>query len=147
MTPSLLEAIMAAYEIMEHTADVGVVATGETLAEAMSWLARGMFSVVADLEAVEPLESIEVSVRSTGAEDLAVDWLNELLYRHEAEAFLPMRFDVTVDESGTHLTALCTGERVDAERHGMLTSVKAATYHGLEVSRNDGWRIQVVLDV
>jgi SHS2 domain-containing protein len=138
---------VGAYEIMEHTADVGVIAIGETLADALSWLACGMFSIVADLDTVEPRESVEFSVQSSDIDSLAVDWLNELLYRYEAEFFLPNRFDLSVDEAGTCLTARCTGERFDTERHSMATSVKAATYHGLEVSRDDGWRIQVILDV
>ena len=138
---------MGGFELLEHTADVGVVASGETFAEALAWTAKGMFSVVADIDAVEPREFMEVSVASADREALVVDWLNELLYRYEAEGFLPKDFQISVDEAGNSLVALCVGEPVDPERHGMRTGVKAATYHGLEVSRDDQWRITVVLDV
>jgi SHS2 domain-containing protein len=88
-----------------------------------------------------------VSVSSSDTDALVVDWLNELLYRYEAEGFLPGDFHVSVDDGATSLTARCHGEPFDPERHGTLTAVKAATYHGLVVAHNHEWRIEVILDV
>jgi SHS2 domain-containing protein len=138
------------FELLEHTADVGIVAAGDTLGEALAWAAKGMFSVIADLDTVSPRESLEVSVKAADREALVVDWLNELLYRYEAEGFLPREFNVMVDDTGTSLRAECRGEPVDPQRHQILTSVKAATYHQLELAHPppaDQWRIQVILDV
>ena len=138
---------MGRYRLLDHTADIGIAASGATLGEALSWAAHGMFSVIADLDSVDPLQLLEVSVTSTDRDALVVDWLNELLYRFEAEGFLPRTFDVSVDEPGTSLVARCFGEPVDPERHRVRTAVKAATYHGLEVSHGAEWRIQVILDI
>lgn len=138
---------MGKFKLLEHTADVGIIATGDSLAEALSWAARGMFSVIVELDNVAPLESREVSVDSPDQEALIVDWLNELLYRYEAEGFLPKEFLISVDETGANLKAQCLGEAFDPERHHILTSVKAATYHELMVTHNQEWRIQVILDV
>jgi SHS2 domain-containing protein len=135
------------FELLEHTADVGIVATGASLGEALAWAAKGMFSVIADLDTVSPRESLEVSVKAADREALVVDWLNELLYRYEAEGFLSREFNVMLDDAGTSLRAECWGEPVDLQRHQILTSVKAATYHGLELSHNGQWRVQVILDV
>ena len=135
------------FELLEHTADVGIVATGASLEEALAWAAKGMFSVITDLDTVAPRESREVAVTSPDQEALVVDWLNELLYRYEAEGFLPREYNVNLDEAGTGLKAECWGESVDLERHQILTSVKAATYHELQLSHNSQWRIQVILDV
>ena len=139
---------LGTFEFVEHTADLGVVGRGESQAEALTWLAKGMFSAIADLELVEPRGSIDVSVDSTDAETLSVDWLNELLFRYEGEGFLPKDFEVTVDRSGSALTARCIGEPADPERHQTHPTVKAATYHGVEVSYvASEWRIYVVLDI
>lgn len=127
---------------------MGIIATGDTLAEALSWVAKGMFSVIAELENVKHEESLEVSIHSADHGAVTVDWLNELLYFYETQDFLPKEFLVTVDESGTSLKARCLGERVDPRRHRILASVKAATYHNLEVIQHRSqWRIQVILDV
>lgn len=138
---------MGEFLLLEHTADVGILASGESLAEALSWAAKGMFSLIVELDDVVPKESLEISVTSPDPSALIVDWLNELIYRYEAEGFLPKEFDVTVDKKGTTLQARCMGESLDLERHRILSSVKAATYHGLEASHNGEWRIQVILDV
>jgi SHS2 domain-containing protein len=138
---------LGGFELVEHTADIGVQATGDTLAEALAWVAKGMFTVIADLERVEPRAILEVSVRSTDREALVVDWLNELLYRHETEGFLPTDFHVAIDETETRLEGRCLGEPFDPLHHDLLTSVKAATYHELSVSHDGSWRIQVLLDV
>lgn len=138
---------MGGFEYLEHTADLGVVGWGATLAKALAWTATGMFSEVADLEAVRPLHTREVSVTSTDVEALAVDWLNELLFRYEADGFLPSEFDITVNDSGTGLVANCVGEPADPQRHKLRSAIKAATYHGLKVSHDGEWRVQVILDV
>jgi SHS2 domain-containing protein len=135
------------FQLLEHTADVGNVATGASLDEALAWVATGMFSVIADLGSVAPRECLEICLASSSREALVVDWLNELLYRYEAEGFLPREFQVRVDDAGTALRAEWWGEPVDPERHRVLTTVKAATYHGLDLSHDSQWRIQVILDV
>ena len=138
---------MGGFTLLEHPADVGVLATGHDLSSALSWAARGMFNVIADLDQVVPTQTIHVSVTSRDRESLVVDWLNELLYRHEAEGFLAKEFRVAADDAGTSLEADCAGEPIDPRRHRLLTSVKAATYHDVEVSGNGEWTIRVLLDV
>ena len=138
---------MGSFELFDHTADLGLVGRGEDLGEALAWLASGMFSVVANLEAVEPRETIRVSVNATDREALAVDWLNELLFRYEADGFLPKEFHVAIDAGETGLDADCVGEPADPQRHRLRSVVKAATYHGLQISHDGEWRIQVILDI
>ncbi len=132
---------------MEHTADVGIAANGDTFADALAWVAIGMFSVIADLDLVRENSSVDVHVESSDRDSLVVDWLNELLYIFDTNQFLPKTFEVSVSQDLTGLTASCSGEPVDLDRHIFYTDVKAATYHDLQVSSDARWNIQVVLDV
>ena len=43
---------MKKFELIEHTADVGLVAYGKTLAEAFANAAYGLFSIIAELDTV-----------------------------------------------------------------------------------------------
>lgn len=138
---------MAAFELRSHTADLAVFATGAAFADALAEVAKGMFSYIADLDTVSARGHIEVEVDSTDPEALVVDWLNELLYRYETERFLPIEFNVSLDDQGMGLKARCLGETVDPSRHRINAVVKAATYHGLKVSHNSTWGITVVLDI
>lgn len=70
---------MGEFTLLEHTADVAITASGDSLAEALAWLAAGMFSLIVDQDTVASSQCQHVSVVSRDRETLAVDWLNELL--------------------------------------------------------------------
>jgi len=133
------------FELIEHTADTGLVASGSTLAEAFANAAYGMFSIIADMANVRESESRKVEVRADDAEMLLVDWLNELLYIFDVHRLLLCRFDIT-DFDGRRLAATCYGEKYDPSRHQIKLGVKAATYHMVKV---DGLKnqVRVILDV
>ncbi len=135
------------FEILEHTADVGIVAHGSSLAELFANAAAGMFTVMADLEGVRQTEERQIEVEGRDRERLMVRWLTELLYYLDAEEMLFSRF--AVDEaSDTRLQARAFGERIDPERHQLHFGVKAVTHHMLEISSEDGgYRAQVLLDI
>jgi SHS2 domain-containing protein len=135
------------FDIIEHTADTGVVAYGADLKEAFANVACGMFSLMADLEAVEEEVCRQVEVEADDSENLVVSWLNELLFLLDVERLVFRRFEV-VDLSHTGLKARCYGEKLDFLRHSLRGGIKAATYHMLRLSRDDeGCSIRVIFDV
>ena len=137
---------MTGFQILDHTADIGIRATGDTLAEAFAHGARGMFSIITDLDTIQRRESRRVTVDAPDVEALLVNWLNELLYLYEVEGILFA--DFAIENMGEQqLTATCTGERVDHQRHPIKTVVKAATYHALEVTVGRPCHVQFILDV
>lgn len=138
---------MGGFTLLEHTADVGVSAFGDTLGEAMSWLATGMFSLIVDPDTVAPNCARTVSVTSRDQEALAVDWLNELLYLYETTGFLVRECRVSMSCGNTRLDAHCVGENLDPDNHRILTVIKAATYHQLSVIYDRQWGVSVILDV
>ena len=50
------------YEIIEHTADVGIKAYGETLSEAFENAAKGMFDIITDSSEVESIGQYDLSL-------------------------------------------------------------------------------------
>ena len=138
---------MGGFTLLDHTADTGISAFGDSLEEALSWLATGMFSLIVDPETVKSSSSRTISVASSDREALAVDWLNELIYQHETTGFLLKECHVTLDRGDTQLEALCHGEEVDLSRHRILPVIKAATYHRVSVSHHEEWNVKVYLDV
>ncbi len=138
---------MGGFTLLEHTADVGISATGDSLEEALAWLAAGMFSLIVDPDTVAPRHDRTVSVAARDREALKVDWLNELIYQFEATGFLLKERQISLNEGGTGLTARCRGEQADPARHHQLTVIKAATYHHLAVCHDSQWHIRVILDV
>lgn len=134
------------FEILDHTADVGIIAYGADLKQAFANAARGLFSLIAELDDVEEVTYRDMELTASDEESLLVAWLNELVYRFGTEGIIFKRFDI-IQLDNTHLKARAYGEKVDSSRHELKTEVKAATYHMLKVEKNDGFRVQVLFDI
>jgi SHS2 domain-containing protein len=139
---------MKQFEILDHTADVGLVAWGKSLQELFAHAALGMFSLIGELENVQIHITIPVEVKGNDYEDLLVTWLNELLYLFEAEGVLLRLFEI--EELGQYyLKAKVSGESIDQERHHIQRVVKACTYYEVKVEevRPQLFRAQVYFDI
>ena len=124
------------FEVIEHTADVGIAAYGSDLKEAFANAAYALFSLMVDLKQVGDTLYREVEITAENQEDLLVAWLNELIYLF------------SVDElTETRLKSRCYGQAIDLLRHKIKVGVKAATYHMLKVEKDNGSRVQVLFDI
>jgi SHS2 domain-containing protein len=138
---------MQAFEIFDHTADVGIRAFGQTQQEVFENAALGMFSLITDVEKVEARKTVTISVEGEDREDLLVSWLNELLYRFEVEYLIFNRFKITDWDREHYLKALAYGEELDLGKHSLKIQIKAVTYHMLKIEHNQIWQAQVVFDI
>ncbi len=139
---------MPAYEIVEHTADIGVRAWGRTREELYAHMAEGMLSLLVPPEEVRERETFPVEARGEGEEGLLVAWLKELLYLFDTRHFLGRSFRIGRLEPG-RIEAQVSGEKLDESRHSLGREVKAVTYCDLSVTRQpDGtWTAQVIFDI
>ncbi len=134
------------FEIVNHTADVGIVAYGADVSQAFANAARALFSLITELDDVEEFLHRDIELTAPDEESLLVEWLNELSYLFDTENIVFKRFDVT-KLNNRQLKARSYGEKVDSSKHRLKTGVKAATYHMLKVDKDNGYRIQVLFDI
>ncbi len=134
------------YRVIEHTADAGIEAWGDTLNELFENTALGMMSLMVDPASVELDLEVEAELSGDDLEELMFEWLNHLLFLVEAEGLLFGRFQAEVGEGC--LQARAWGERHDPEKRNLGTQVKAATYHQMAVERaGSGWHARVIFDL
>ena len=133
------------FDLIEHTADIGLIAYGQNLAEAFSNAAYGLFSIITDLRKVRKDESRTVELQEKSPEDLLFEWLNHLIYLFDAEQLVFKECDNQEFDS-YKMKAVCYGEKVDPGRHEMKLGVKAATYHQLKVDPEKN-QVQVIFDI
>ncbi len=138
---------MKRYEMIDHTADIGIRVFGKDIAEVFSNSAYAMFDILTDPEKVEKKESYNVQVSANNIEQLLVKWLDELLFRYETERVIFGEFVINeIDD--THINAMVIGEKIDRNRHEIKTEIKNVTYHQLQIRKTDGdWEAQVIFDV
>ena len=146
LSPLLSYNVHVGFEVIEHTADIGIVAHGEGLGEAFASAALGLFSLITDLETVREVTSRELVLQARDPEGLLVEWLNGLIYLFDVENLLLSRFEFQ-EFQPTRLVARAYGEKADLSRHPIKIGVKAATHHMLKVEKGDGYRVQVLFDI
>jgi SHS2 domain-containing protein len=136
-----------AFKIIDHTADVGIIAYGADVEELFSNAALALFSLITELESVEDKLHLDLEVSGEDRDSLLVEWLNELIYLFDVKHILFNRFDI-ISLTHNELKATCYGEDFEPRKHKIKTGVKAATYHTLRLDKNDGgYKAQIILDI
>ncbi len=135
------------FEVVEHTADVGVVGIGRNLAEAFENCAYGMFSQMAELEKYNPEVHKQVVVVGADSEELLQKFLTELLVMFDADRLLPIDIEIT-DLSCGRLSAWVDAKKIDNTIEWLGPQIKAVTYHQMSIEEQNGeWRARVIFDV
>jgi SHS2 domain-containing protein len=135
------------FEVLEHTADIGLRVRGDTLAEVLEAAAEGLATLEGAWFPGRGAER-EVSLEASDLAALLVTWLDELLYLRDAEDLVFGGFTVHIDDGP--VPSANARVRVEPRGDRVLESagVKAATYHGLRFERENGaWVADVYLDV
>jgi len=137
------------YVFLEHTADAKFQAYGRTLEEAFANAALATASLMWDPAAIGRRLEVPVRAQGTDLEQLLVRFLGEVLYLLESRSFLLGAAEgVRIEKAGSgyELEAVFRGDTYsDAyETHG---GVKAITYNEMQITKNDGYMVQVVVDV
>jgi len=133
------------FQIIEHTADIGLIAYGSNLAEAFANAAYGLFSIIAELDPVRETECRRLDISEDDPEALLFEWLNQLIFFFDVDSLIFKRFTI-IEFKGNQLKAECSGEKYDPSRHQIKTGVKSATYHMLKVDEKKS-EVQVIFDI
>jgi len=134
------------YETFEHEADIGIRGFGDSMAEAFENAALAMYSVIVNVQTIEPKERRGVAVSAPDRELMLIEWLNALLSLSDIDRMVFSKFEVKIE--GTSLIGTAWGDALDRVRHQPRVEIKGATYHMLSVQERDNRYVaQCVVDV
>lgn len=138
---------MGSFRLIEHTADMGIEAVGDSLGDLFAQAAQGLMEMISAGAQASVREERMVEMAAGDSGELLVNWLNEILFLFEHKGFFPVEFEV--EEAGEdHLRARVRGEPFDPARHPVEREVKSVTYHMLQIEPADGaWRARVYVDL
>ena len=135
------------FEIIDHTADIGIVAYGADIKQVFANAALGLFSLMADPSDFKENTNREMELSAEDVEVLLVEWLNELIYIFDVEHIFFKRFEIDKLTSN-QIKVKCFGEKIRPGQHKLNREVKAATYHMLQINKEDGgYKVQVIFDI
>lgn len=140
---------MARFEILEHTADVGIKAEAVDLPGVFEQATLGLLDIIgtwAPGAGGDP-ETVEIAVEAGDAGALLVEWLGEVLYVHDSRDAIVTSLEMSEVTAGRAAGRIGIAPR-DEETYEGGTQVKAITYHRLSVEEApDGWAATVYVDV
>lgn len=135
------------FEIIDHTADIGIVAYGADIKQVFANAALGLFNLMADLDNLKEDTKRQIELSAEDVEVLLVEWLNELIYISDVEHIIFKRFEIN-ELSNTQLRAICFGEKIKSGQHKLKREIKAATYHMLRLNKENGsYKVQIIFDI
>ncbi|WP_459810757.1 archease [Halopiger thermotolerans] len=156
------------YELRDHTADVAVAATGDSLEGVFASVANGLAAAScdeipaadADGDSDEADDRFSFAVAAESRDALLFDYLDEVIYLRDVRAELPVDHRVEAirspDEGEASGDDDTDGDRwsLEATARGVplaeidAREVKAVTYSEMALERrDDGWEAYVVFDV
>ena len=136
---------------IDHTADIGLHADGNTLPELYANLAFGMIHIIAgDVEVCEN-NFLHIEIDEKSETDLIVSWLSEINYHLSVHHFLPSvinKLIIHTTDDGILLEADLGGVNILNQTIELKTEIKAITYHQLKFEKTEhGYLSQVIFDI
>jgi len=139
--------LVKTYELIEHTADIGIRVKGADLKELFCNAAAAMFDIIAEKK--EPAQAKQTKIKivqdADSLEELFINWLNELLSLSAVKELIFSEFWIGKLDKNT-LQAVAIGEA--NKNYKINTEIKAATYHQLKIEEvKSGWQAELIFDV
>lgn len=134
------------YEILDHTADIGIKVKGESLPAVMEKTILAQRDLMAGNMQVGSDEEREFIIDEDDAEIALVSILEEILYLFEHQKFAVSRCSVSVQKNKYRVQM--KGSLYNPSKVKDGTEIKAVTYHQLKVKKEDDtWIVQVIFDI
>jgi SHS2 domain-containing protein len=135
------------YQIIEHTADIGIRVQGKDLKSLFVNAATAMFEIIAEHKGASRAKAtaIHLDQKADSLEELFINWLNELLSLSDARGLIFSDFKIKkIDTS--NVKADIAGNTM--RQYQLKSEIKAATYHQLGLKKaGSSWTAEVIFDV
>jgi len=127
---------------------------GKDWRELFEVAAKGMVSLIVDLNSVLEKEKRVVKIEGENGEELLLRWLREILFVMEQGGMVFSNFRVERDNFSYKnvdrywFYGSLMGEKADPSRHGICSEIKAVTRHGLFVEEKGTlWETRILFDL
>jgi SHS2 domain-containing protein len=136
------------FEILEHTADLGIRVQADSLAEILRTAGQALMQIVTGATPQNDSVTHDLHITAADHEQLLVNWLSELNYLLQTRQFLFAGCqEMQLSADGCRARVL--GETAQHSRLTIITEIKAITYHKAYVhcTEEGKWEAQVYLDL
>ena len=136
---------------IEHTADCGIAARGETLEAAFANTAFGMLHIVGECDVTSAAGREPLALSRPSLPDLLIGWLSEINYLLLVHRFYMTSIQdlrIKSQNDSYDLSAILVGGEINWDSFSDASEIKAVTYHQLSCqSDKNGYSIRVFFDL
>ena len=137
----------AAFTLLDHTADLGIMVTGSDLSDLFEKAAHSMMQIMIEERPAGKTSSLQLSVSGEDYADLMVRWLGEILYLLQGEGKVVTCTEIS-SITQSHINATLQTVPFNPKQHEVLAEIKAVTYHRIEVICENGcWKATIIFDL
>ncbi len=135
------------YQVIDHTADLGIIVKGPDVKSLFIHAARAMTDLMVKGDISKGTVIKDVLVEGEDFPDLMVRWLGEILYLFDGENLIVNSIKIK-SINPTKLKSTLTLTSFETEHHQVIREIKAVTYHQISVDKTkDGWQAKVIFDI
>jgi SHS2 domain-containing protein len=138
------------FEIVDEFASADYIfdAYGVTLDKLFEACAAACFFAMTDPRTVEPRQQLSLEVCGDDINELLYNFISELVFLKDTQKMFFSEFIIKISDDRKSLQATIAGESINFDRHVVKTDVKAVTFHGLDIKKeNHGFRTRMILDL
>jgi len=134
------------YEIIDHTADIGIRVKGNSLNSVIKKAVLALSDLMSGQMKIDRDEEKEFKIHEDEPDIAMVGILEEVLYLFEHQKFAVSDCRVSIDNND-YIIEL-KGRLYNLDELKGATEIKAVTYHMLSVKKvNDNWEATVIFDI
>ena len=135
------------YQIIDHTADLGIVVKGVDAKDVFVRAAYAMTDLIVKADMSKKGTKKKISVEGGDFPDLMVRWLGEILYLFNGEHLVVSGIEISSIRP-IRLQSTLTVVPLKRGHHEILREIKAVTYHQISVQRlDDDWEARIIFDI
>jgi SHS2 domain-containing protein len=135
------------YQIINHTADLGIIVKGPDVDSLFIHAARAMTDLMVRGDLGEKAFLRDIAIEAADLPDLMVRWLGEILYLFDADQLIVDSIEIK-SLRPNKLEATLAFASFKPKHHKVLREIKAVTYHQISVCKvNDEWEARVIFDI
>jgi SHS2 domain-containing protein len=126
------------YTFLDHTADIAVEVSGESIEELFLSSAEAWKESVIEQKNISVSNTRNISITGESLEILLVQFLSELNYFLLTKKWLMdsiENLEIKEQNERWHLNAKINGEEYNASKHFIKEEIKAITFHQLEIKK------------
>jgi SHS2 domain-containing protein len=138
---------MKKFEILPHTADIGIRVYGETLKQLFENAGEGTLFLMREESGINLENEVCFEIEAPFIELLLNKFLNEFIYLFDSKFFIIKEFKIDIFNEN-YIKGIFFGETFNEKKHKIKYAIKACTLEDMIIEKVDNlYKVDIIFDI